>query len=358
MFLIALAGCDRSPSTSARVVRAPTKTVVQIKPITQLPPNRVVHVAVDLLGNVLYTYESDKGDDGAIIVGDDGVPRATQLTSANILAAMGESFGGSGVIQDLVAAPDGSILFYFIGGKGRNIRACLGRFLLRNQSIKVLFDTAQLKRITGMDSSIELARGSLMISDRRVSFFLRHIDAWGLFTFDSYKIVAGDESQLTRVFSKVIADGEELNLSQPRYELAAGPLTDVLLLDHSSGTLWQVDSTGQATVRRILTGLPRDLSLPLMVKPDYLVLFAADSDMLDIDGVEILKRIMPKVNYPALVQIKGKEMTEIGREDLRTTPGLPAFAMRIHQLVPHPKEGFVGYDPASGQLVQLKLVQE
>src|SRR3954453_17663460 len=79
-------GCDRAPSSSSPGVALPGKPIADLTPLTQLDANRTVHVAVDALGNVFYSVETDKGADGAIVVGDNGIPRATQLTSANILA--------------------------------------------------------------------------------------------------------------------------------------------------------------------------------------------------------------------------------------------------------------------------------
>ena len=109
-FLLPL-GCDRAPAPPPASSVLPVKLVAELKPITQLPPARIAHVAVDELGNTFYTLETEKGDDGVIAVGENGIPRATQLTSANILAAMGETVGGNGTIQDLVAGPDASLYF-------------------------------------------------------------------------------------------------------------------------------------------------------------------------------------------------------------------------------------------------------
>src|SRR4051794_37791825 len=65
-----VAGCDRAPSSSAPGVALPGKPIADLTPLTQLDANRTVHVAVDALGNVFYSVETDNGADGAIVVGD------------------------------------------------------------------------------------------------------------------------------------------------------------------------------------------------------------------------------------------------------------------------------------------------
>ena len=157
--IFATASCKRAPAPQPTTsIAAPLRKIVKIESITQLPPNRTVHLAVDSLRNVFYSMETDSGHDGVVVVGESGIPRATQLTSENILAALGETIGGSGTIQDIIAGPNGSIFFYFVGGKGKKIRACAGQYSLRNESISVLFPTDTLADQTGMGQSIELAR--------------------------------------------------------------------------------------------------------------------------------------------------------------------------------------------------------
>ena len=91
---------------SGTSVSLPTRTIAEFKPLTQLLHNQLAHVTCDSLGNVFYTTETQKGQDVLFVITDTGIPRATQLTSANILAAMGETVGGSGSIQDVVAGPE------------------------------------------------------------------------------------------------------------------------------------------------------------------------------------------------------------------------------------------------------------
>lgn len=358
--VLALAiGCDR-PSTSAqRSVVLPKKSIVQLKVISQLPPNRTAHLAHDRLGNVLYSFESNEGSDAVFIVGENGLPRATRLTSANILASLGETVGGTGTIQDLATSSDGSIYFYFVGGKGRAIRACIGRFITQNESINILLDTSRLAKFTGMGDSIELARGQLLPLGSRMWFFLRHTDAWTIFSFDLRRGSVASESELVRPFVKVTGDeGQEINLAQTRYELSTGQGDELLLFDRNSGMLWQVDDTGKATMRALLNGLPREISHPLAIGSKRLMFFVADSEPIESEMSDLLRRRLPRVSYPALFQLNDQEFTAMGREDMRISGEFPIYAMRIRELLYMPDSSIVGYDMSSGQLMRLKRVEE
>lgn len=348
-------GCDRAPVSPNAPIVNPGRPVVQFTPITQLPPNRIVHVAIDSLGNVLYTLETEKGTDGVIIVGENGIPRATELTSANILTAMGEAPGGNGTIQDLAAGPDGTIYFYFVGGRGRTLRACVGRFLPRNQAISVVVDTSMLSRHSEMGDSLGLARGTLVAQGNRFTLLLRHFDAWAIFNFDARRIAPGADSEFVRPYKKLMADDLELQLTQTKYELSAGPENDLFLMDFSTSALWQIDPAGGTKLRASFAGLPRDLSLPLQLKDGHLILFAADSDPVEGELNDVLRRSMPRTTYPAILNLNGKEITAIGRDDLRVFTGFPTYAMRLHQFLPASDGTFVAYDVASGQLMRLNF---
>jgi hypothetical protein len=367
--LIAATGCDRPAGSSTSAGRGAASseparpTAAQFTPITQLPPGRTVHIAVDPIGNVFYTVETEKHQDGVIVAGTASIPRATYLTSANILAAMGETVGGSGTIQDIIAGPDGAIWFYFIGGKGRTIRACIGQFVLRDEKIHIAAGTDQLKRATAMGDSIELARGSLLPAESgRLGLFVRHSDAWTIFRFDARSIPApGTEMAPARCFEKLVDDatGLELDLTRQKYELSGGPDGGLLMLDRTSGELWQIDpSNGRARVRNYLAGLPQDLSEPLVLKREepQLLFFAAESDRIAAGVNDILNPRLPRAAYPALVRVSGKDLGAIGRDDLRVPTGFPGYAMRIPKLVQAPDGSMVGYDSSSGQIMRIRWV--
>jgi hypothetical protein len=352
--------CDRAPAPPPASVALSTKLVAELKPITQLAPGRAAHVAVDSLGNVFYTLETEKGDDGVMAVGENGIPRATQLTSANILALMGETVGGSGTIQDLVTGPPGTLCFYFVGGKGRKMRACVGQFVPRAELIRIIYDTSQLAAASEMGDSLTIARGVLLASESRFDLLLRHTDAWVVLRFDARALTLGEKLPLSRGIERLYADEQDFDLTHERYELSPGPGGDLLLVDTKGGVMWQVNPSGRATLRVLLTGLPRELSAPTVTKDDRLLIFAAESEPIEADVTEALTRRLPRVTYPALLEIDGKEIKAlIGRDDLRVFGGFPAYTIRIDKLVPTPEDkSYVAYDQASGQLMRMRLRPE
>ena len=347
--------CDRPPPTKL----APAmRTVLDIRPLAQLPPNRNVQVAIDRLGNVFYTVETPDGQDAVSVVADDGLPRVTRFTSANILTALGESAGGSGTIQQLAQGPEGTLYFYFVGGRAKNLRACVGIYVPRTDSIAILFDTRTLGALSGMGQSLELARSSLVVSGPNVWLLLRHTDAWALFRFDARLPIPGYMPQLENPFTKVWAEDDELNLAQQRYTISSAGNGNLLLFDTRSGILSDLNEKGQTAMRALLTGLPREMSRPLVMKDGRIRIFAADSETLDADVSEALTRRLPTVSYPALLDLSGKEITAIASRDQLRVTGVVAYAIRTRDLIADPDGSYLAYDPASGQLIRMRVMQE
>jgi hypothetical protein len=351
-----LASCKRAPAPPTNVA-LPTKTVVEMQSITQLPPNRIVHVTVDTLGNVLYTYETDDAHDGVIIVGEAGIPRATQLTSDNILAAMGETVGGSGTIQDLAPGPSGTIFFYFIGGKGKNLRACVGQYHTRHEHIQILFDAQKLMDESQMGDSIVLSRGRFLSAGRQLDLLLRHTDAAAILSFDS-RGAAAPSLVLSRVLGSISAEDQHFDLTQDQYSVFGSASGNLLMLDKSSGQLWTIDSlSGMAKPLVSLAGVPRDLSEPVAAK-DQITFFAADSEPIETDMSDLQARTLPKAVYPAILRISGNQISVIGRDDLHAWGGFPIYAMRVHELVPAMDGSLIAYDLSSGLLMRLRIASE
>jgi hypothetical protein len=346
-------GCDRRGGT----VTLPKKTVAQITSIAQLPPHRTTHVAVDTAGRVYYSVESDAGYDGVLAIDDRGLPRATQLTSAKVLVEMGESFGGTGSIHDLVGGPDGTLWFYFSGGKGRRVRACVGQFIPRLESISIIFDTKALTDLSGMGDSLALARGTLAAAGPRAWLLLRHSDAWSMFHFPNQRRARNIDFVLTCPFTKIWDVDRPIDMTRNRYELSSGADDGLLLMDRQDGNLWTLDAAGRALPRLALTGLPSELSNPLDMKDGGLMFFAAESDVYAADVGHVVRGRMPAASLPALLQIKGDNLKTIGREDLQAPGSLPVYAMRIRQLVAAPDGSWVGYDPPSGHIVRIRLTE-
>src|SRR5262249_30779651 len=118
-FLLSFCGaCDQPPvPTEDLPTTAPAHKsyAANVSIVTPLLPRRAVHVAVDPPGNLWFVQESDNGDDVTFIAGASEAPRATRLTSANILAAVGASADDNGNIQSIAAGANGEIYFYLKG---------------------------------------------------------------------------------------------------------------------------------------------------------------------------------------------------------------------------------------------------
>src|SRR5689334_18929207 len=102
---IALAGasCDRQPPRVVSTAPSAPRLALELKPLTPLLPNRPTHVVLDSLGNIYWAQETDRGDDILFIMGEGEIPRATQLSVANVAAAMGAS-GATGNLQSIAAS--------------------------------------------------------------------------------------------------------------------------------------------------------------------------------------------------------------------------------------------------------------
>src|SRR2546421_6635643 len=129
--LTMLCACDRAPAHApATTAPAPATLELELKPVTPLLPNRPTHFAVDTLGNISWVQETDRGDDTMFVIGEGEIPRATQLSAANVAALLGAS-GGRGNIQGIAPGAGGEIYFHFSGSLGRKSLAAVGRYLPR-----------------------------------------------------------------------------------------------------------------------------------------------------------------------------------------------------------------------------------
>jgi hypothetical protein len=355
LLLLALIGCDRPRPLSA--VAAPPRRVADFRPIVQLLPNRSVHAAVDSIGNIFYTVETEDGQDAVFVVAENGLPRATRLSSASILSTLGET-GGNGAIQDLAAGAGGTIWFYFSGSRGRSVIVCLGQFSLRDGLIRIVYDANQLKRDSGMNDSIALARGTLIAGDPSMHLLLRHTDAYAVFRFPAERAAPPATNELVRVLSRITHEDRTINLIDPQLRLAPGSGDSLLLLDRTTGELFDVDPEGHATLRILLAQLPKEISPPLPLKDQRLILFAGDSELIESELANPMAVSRQRVTWPAVVLIDGKALTMIDRDDLRVPAGFPAYAMRINQIVPAPGGTWIVYDRSSGQLMRMRLMDE
>lgn len=421
--VVPASGCDRSPpAPAAASSSAPDEVLarhVQVESLAQALPRRVTHLAVDGR-NTLYWTQETEGTTSSAVSGTSGggdvlymlpdasapasgvgtvaseVPRATALTTFNILAAIqGSGFrvqgsgkqkpGGS--IQSICAGPDGEVYFYFVGGVGNVTQACLGRFDPRGggsgrargaESIRILADTKQLADATGMGGSLELARGTLLVQKpndnsgagtTRVLLFLRHTDGRAIFAFEPRRVGSSGTLDLSLSKPQGFSDirrgdtNEPVDLTREDCDLSTGIGGDELIVtDRRLGALYRVDSLGKATLLASLVGLPEGVSVPTVVNDDLfaqasssrttttesfkgcVLLFAPDGNPID---PPISARPDPanvRMSPPGLLSYSPAARTWVAMDqgDLHAPGEITVRALRLAQLLP------IGVGPWAG----------
>jgi hypothetical protein len=365
--------CDRRPPHVAATAPAKPTLQLELTPLTPLLPNRRTHVAVDPLGNVYWAQENDRGDDIMFVMGQGDIPRATQLSAANVAAAMGSS-GAAGNLQSIAAAASGDIFFYFSGVNGRTALSCFGLYSPKKERIRILLDTDSLASATTMGRSLPLARGTVIADrGRRVWLWVRHTDAWVVFALDASALPPEGPLTLNRAFETVRLNGKSVDLTREGDALCAGPDQTLYWMDSDAAELRQIDADGSATTLRSLAEFPGAVSMPLRDRAGRLIFFAAAATAPASPGAGpnssspppaptpapasiATTRHATDITYPALILFKGQEMTAIGRDDILAYTGFPIHLLSIHQLISHPiEDSMFGYDSGSGELLRLHI---
>jgi len=370
LIALLLPGCgdddDGRPLPAAATSRPSGAALdLALKPLTPLLPNRPTHATVDRLGNVYWVQETDRGDDTMFVIGEGGIPRATQLTVPNVAALLGAGSGARGNIHGIAAASEagGDVYFYFQGTEGRRTLACIGAFTPKTERVRVLADSDGVAAATGMGRSLPLARASVC-SDGRVAWvWLRHTDNWAVFRLDPVRLPTSGPAQLQRAFESVRLNGQAVEMTRDGMEIAPAPGGALFLLDIPGARLLQIAPDGTATLVRPLAGLPAPLSAPAVDREQNLVLFAGNGNLIGVKGQDTsvaaaVAAAKVDSTYPAMLIFKPDKVVSIGRDEMQAYPGFPVFSMRLRQLIPHARDGgWVSYDAGSGELLHVKIVE-
>jgi hypothetical protein len=294
------------------------------------------------------------------------VPRATALSSANILAAAGAVADDKGNIRAIAVGPGGEIYFFFIGGGKRSTVACFGRFLPRTGAIQILANSDEVESASTMGRSIELADASLAGSGKWIWLLLRHSDAGAMFCFDARELPSTGSTQLGKPITELHTTSEgPLPLTRSGIAIAPGLSDSALLRDLWSGAIWRVSTGGDAEMLSSIVGLSSAISLPGESTNrngrGLIVIFAAQGEPITARVEQRVQPALQDLRYPTiLVQPggKGSQLVAIAREDIRVPSGYPLHAAELQQLVyePPPRDSFIGFDSASGQIVRVKVL--
>jgi len=357
-----VAGCDDDPPKPPAATR-PSETAIdlELKPLTPLLPNRPTHATVDRLGNVYWVQETDRGDDTMFVIGEGGIPRATQLAVPNIAALLGAGDRARGNIHGIAAASEagGDVYFYFSGVQNRRTIACVGAFTPKTEKVRILADTDAVAAATGMGRSLSLARASVVSDGRMIWMWLRHTDNWAMFRLEPGRMPTSGPAQMPRAFDAVRLEGRPIELTREDMEIAPAPGGGLFMIDISGARLIRIASDGNATIVRSLAGLPSVLSSPSTDRDQNLVLFAGNSDIIGVKGKDAnVATDTVQSTYPALLIFKPDKVLSISRDHMHAYPGFPIFSTRLRQLVPHPSEGgWISYDAGSGELLHVRTVE-
>jgi hypothetical protein len=380
------AGCDRKPQLA--VVRQPAQpdapvTVPQtmdIRPLSQLIPDRPTHLAADDLGNVYWVQETPEGEDILFVAGQDESPHPTGLTAGAIVAVFGPPPAptsrpgastaapatASGNIESIAVDSDNRVLFFFSGGIGRSTRICLGRFNPLDQSIQILAGTQALAEAGRMGASIQVAQGQIIKpfaqpSDRPMRYWLwlHHSDTAVFLQFDPRAAEPGQPIELTRAFEQL--SGKELppSLASDSLQFSAGSDAPLWMVDWHAARLWRLDETGAATPWTTLMGLPRELS-DLMPQPGGIAIaFAPVGDPAvgtEGDGQLVTDAHILPVQCPILLAIQQDRIIPVVTSDNIQGSRFDVAKLKLRSLVPtSTPRRWIAYDATSGILMRIRL---
>jgi hypothetical protein len=380
LWLAAAGGCQKEPSAAApgggdaassdEQDNDPRALAVELVPITPLLPRLPTHVAVDLRGNLYWIQESNPtpaGGDLVFVMGEGGVPQtipALSVPSLLQVLAPGGAAGATGAVKSIAIGPEDRLYVLFVGGKGRTPIFAVVEYTPGSARTRVVADTKRLASETGMDASIDLARGTLLNYKRDLWLWARHSDGGAVLQID----VRENTTEVRRVILKP-PRGVGSPISEQE-DMAAGPDGLLYYLDRPRALLWKISTrTGFYTPVQSLEGLSRAVAAPAADDRGRVALLAGDGDPLvarEYAGAAARSQTAEeltwaKLTYPALVQLKpGSTRAPIvtaSRDDFHAPPALPVQDLQPRQLLLDPSSGtLITFDAGSGELLRVRIL--
>jgi hypothetical protein len=348
---LTIVGCDREPPPAPAAKRAPTLGV-EIQRVTPLPPDRRTHIAPNGKGQAFWVQEAEGGGRETVFaISDGGLPVATKFANVTVLETLGKT-DARGSIQSLAVGPDGKLYFYFSGGSKRQLIAVFGYFALETGQVQILADTVALASGSRLGDSLALARGSIVRVSDVLWLWLRHDDGYALLSLD----VMRSGSALRQTFETVRSNGEEVRLTSATEDLACGPGNSLVYLQRPTARLWKIGPLGEATQLTELGDPPSTLSTPALDEGGRLVCFAPDTAV--VTDLSSLPTTHPATEYPALMILDpdNRQRTLLGRNTFGVPDKINLRTLAPPQLV-RDRAGWLAYDPPTGELLRLRLVE-
>jgi hypothetical protein len=356
IILLAIFGCNRRPTAPPPAKPSPAPGV-EVTRVTPLPPDRPTHLAPTGTGQIFWVQETDGARETVFAISEGGVPTATHLSNATILEAMGKP-AGRGSIQSLVVGADRNLYFYLAGRNAKDFIAAFGSFAPSTGKLQILQDTAALAQTSRMGASLALARGSIIRSDSLLWLWLRHDQGYALLSMD----LTRPGSTLRQTFEAIRKPDGLLALTSPTEDLSSGPGKSLLFLDRQQQQLWKINLLGQAAPIARLADLPANITPSSLDDQGRAILLAPEPPAPS--GTDDLERFHPLLNpstapavaYPALVILDGDQRTLLDRNSFTVPLNFSVRAFAPTRLE-RDRSGWLAYDPRSGELLRLRIIE-
>jgi len=332
---------------------APTPGV-EVTRVTPRPPDRPTHVAPTGGGQIFWVQEGDGGRETVFSISEGGLPSATRLSNAAVLEALGKP-EGRGSLQSLVVGADGNLYFYFAGRSGKQFVAAFGSFSPATGRLQILRDAAALGQTSRMGASLALARGTVVRADSLLWLWLRHDQGYALLSMD----LARPGSGLRQTFDDVRTAGGSLSLTSLTEDLSAGEGKALLFVDRGQKRLWKISLLGEAAPVAQLADLAENVTASSVDEQGRLILFAPEPPAKpdDLESSPLLHpSTQPAVAYPALVILDGDRRTILDRNTFSFPANFNVRALAPTRLE-RDRSGWLAYDPPTGELLRLRIVE-
>jgi hypothetical protein len=348
--------CSEPPPVPASQP-APKSYRIQLESLATVQSGQPTHITVGGDGTTYFVQERPRKDDVMFVIPARGVAQASNLTSQRVASALGYRAGVSGNLQSLAVDPAGRVYFFFAGGTKRTNLSCFGVFDPTTDTVQILADNPTLAKATLMGDSFNLARGTVSIAGDVVWLAVQNPAMAAVFRFQIAALNEAKPTSFIPAFTSLQTPFGKTELAAEEISFAAHPSGSLLVTDRYTGSIWQVNSVGQATLLQNLVGAPENLATAGADAAGNCATFLND-------GRPIIPRMEGHVDpaeisaiLPIFLFRRGNDTMLMGKEMFQDDGKFAIFVMSLQQLVADAQpDRWVGYDRNSGELLRLRLI--
>jgi len=356
MMCCAMVGCDPPPAAPASQP-LPNDYRIEIDSLATLLPRKQTHLSLGIEGTIFYVQEQRGGDDVVFSIPRGGIAQPTPLTSRAIAEALGKRDGITGNIQSLAVDSNGRVVFFFAGGSRRTNTSCLGSFDPSTSTIRILIGSEQFAQASLMGGSIELARGSVVISGSNLWVILQHTAQAAVFRLRTSIVDDQAVQPVHPAFFSIRTPFGKLELTHDEMTFAPGRDGSLMITDRFSGGVWQVDRDADAALLQNLVGVPNAVATAGLDRSGQLAILINDGDPVParLEGHTTpldLDKALP------IFLLKRNDLTmRMGRDSFTASAGFAIYAASLDRLLADVTgDHWIGYDTNSGELIRLRLL--